>query len=92
MRYTSPFALAVKQKPRRDVLCPRAAPAPDEEAARARTITKAQTHFRGIKPSIRIAILRKASHQLYHFKCLEDYVSAGGDGGGSKSPETAAGE
>jgi hypothetical protein len=50
VRYTSPFALAVKQKPRRDVLCPRAAPAPDEEAARARTITKAQTHFRGINP------------------------------------------
>jgi hypothetical protein len=38
------------------------------------------------KPSIRIAILRKASHQLYHFKCLEDYVSAGGDGG-RRSPE-----
>jgi hypothetical protein len=38
-------------------------------------------------------ILRKASHQLYHsVNCLEDYVSAGGDGGGSKSPETAAGE
>jgi hypothetical protein len=46
--------------------------------------TKAtQTHFRGIKPPLRIAILRKASHQLYHsVNRLEDYVSAGGDGGG----------
>jgi len=28
VRYTSPFALAVGQKPRRGALCPSAAPAP----------------------------------------------------------------